>query len=102
LRATGSDPVQNYDQGPQNYANDGSNTSQDEESHLSSPKDKGTAILLVMFLGFLGVHRFYVGKVGTGILMLITLGGVGIWALIDFIMILNNNFKDNNGFVLNI
>ncbi|MDR2352134.1 MAG: TM2 domain-containing protein [Deltaproteobacteria bacterium] len=59
-------------------------------------------MLLVMFLGFLGVHRFYVGKVGTGILMLITLGGVGIWALIDFIMILNNNFKDNNGFVLNI
>jgi TM2 domain-containing membrane protein YozV len=55
-----------------------------------------------MFLGFLGVHRFYVGKVGTGILMLITLGGVGIWALIDFIMILSNNFKDNNGFVLNI
>ncbi|MCH8981163.1 TM2 domain-containing protein [candidate division KSB1 bacterium] len=40
------------------------------------------------------LHRFYVGKIGTGILQLITLGGLGIWALVDFIMIVTGNFKD--------
>ena len=46
--------------------------------------DKGfvPALLLCFFFGFLGVHRFYVGKIGTGLLMLITFGGFGIWALI--------------------
>ena len=55
-------------------------------------------LLLCFFLGGLGVHRFYVGKVGTGILMLITLGGLTIWTLIDFIMIVTGNFKDKQGF----
>lgn len=47
-----------------------------------------TALLLCIFLGIFGAHRFYAGKIGTGILMLITGGGVGIWVLIDLIMIL--------------
>jgi TM2 domain-containing membrane protein YozV len=55
------------------------------------------ALLLCFFLGALGVHRFYVGKVGTGILQLLTLGGLGIWVLIDFIMILIGKFDDKNG-----
>lgn len=65
-----------------------------------SDKSKGTAALLCFFLGNLGVHRFYVGKVGTGIVMLLTLGCVGVWTLIDFIIILCGNFKDKYGLTL--
>jgi hypothetical protein len=63
----------------------------------SSPKSKTATALLALFLGGLGVHRFYVGKVGTGILMLFTLGGLGLWVLIDFIIILCGNFTDSEG-----
>jgi TM2 domain-containing membrane protein YozV len=56
------------------------------------------ALLLCFFLGFLGVHRFYVGKVGTAILQIVTLGGFfGIWVLIDLIMILIGKFTDKEG-----
>ncbi len=57
-------------------------------------------LLLCLFLGALGVHRFYVGKIGTGILMLVTLGGMGIWALIDLILIAVGSFKDKNGLMI--
>ena len=55
------------------------------------------AMLLCFFFGFLGVHRFYVGKIGTGILQLLTFGGLGIWAFIDFIMIVVSAFTDAEG-----
>ena len=55
------------------------------------------AFLLCFFLGSLGIHRFYVGKIGTGILWLITLGFVGIGVLVDLIMMLMGKFKDKNG-----
>ena len=59
-----------------------------------SPKSYVATVLLAFFLGNLGIHRFYVGKIGTGILMLITLGGFGIWYIIDFVMIVCSKFKD--------
>ena len=62
-----------------------------------SPKSRLAALLLCFFLGALGVHRFYVGKIGTGILMLLTLGGFGIWMLIDLIFIVAGIFKDKEG-----
>lgn len=55
------------------------------------------AFLICLFLGGLGIHRFYVGKVGTGVLQLLTLGGLGIWALIDLIMIVLGAFTDKEG-----
>ncbi len=64
---------------------------------MKSEKDWLATLLLCLFLGGLGVHRFYAGKIGTGILQLITLGGCGIWSLIDLIMILTGNFKDGQG-----
>lgn len=55
------------------------------------------AALLCFLFGFFGVHRFYVGKIGTGVLQFLTLGGLGIWALIDFIMIVVGGFTDKQG-----
>ena len=65
-----------------------------------SPKSRLIVTLLAWFLGVLGVHRFYLGKIGTGILMLVTLGGLGIWALIDFIMAIAGMMKDKDGKVI--
>jgi len=63
----------------------------------------GIVLLLVCwFLGYLGVHRFMVGKVGTGILWLCTLGFMGFGVLVDLIMILIGSFKDKEGKVVKL
>jgi TM2 domain-containing membrane protein YozV len=67
------------------------------ETSNISPKSRVVALLFCLFLGVIGVHRFYVGKIGTGILMVLTLGGLGIWALIDLILIAAGSFRDKEG-----
>ncbi len=64
---------------------------------MQSDKNWLVTLLLCLFVGAIGVHRFYAGKIGTGILQLITLGGCGIWTIIDLIMIITGNFKDKDG-----
>lgn len=59
-----------------------------------SKKSKTAALLLCIFLGYLGVHRFYVGKIGTGVLYLLTGGLVGIGWIVDIITIAAGSFKD--------
>ena len=62
-----------------------------------STKDWLVTLLLCFFVGCFGIHRFYVGKTGTGIIQLITCGGCGVWTLIDFIVICMGNFTDSEG-----
>ena len=62
-----------------------------------SPKSRLATTLLAWFLGEFGIHRFYLGKIGTGIVMLLTFGGLGIWALIDFIYAVSGNMRDTEG-----
>ncbi len=62
-----------------------------------SPKSRLATTLLAWFLGQFGAHRFYLGKIGTAIAMLLTMGGLGIWALIDFIYAVTGNMKDKDG-----
>ena len=65
-----------------------------------SPKSWLATLLLSIFLGELGIDRFYLGKVGTGILKLITLGGFGIWWIIDIILTIAGAATDKQGLVV--
>lgn len=76
------------------------NTNQNAGMPMHSQKSKVVALLLCLFLGGLGIHRFYVGKIGTGILYLLTCGFFGIGAIIDLILIAVGSFKDKYGYPL--
>ena len=67
---------------------------------MQSEKSRLATVLLCFFFGTIGVHRFYVGKVGSGIAQIFTLGGLGIWTLIDLIFILSGRFEDKSGAVI--
>lgn len=62
-----------------------------------SPRSRVVAFLLCLLIGYFGVHRFYAGKIGTGILMILTLGGLGIWYVADLILIIFGSFRDKEG-----
>jgi TM2 domain-containing membrane protein YozV len=55
------------------------------------------AVLLCWILGVFGAHRFYLGRTGSGVLMLLTIGGLGIWYLIDLILVIVGQMRDSNG-----
>lgn len=67
---------------------------------LFSDKSYMTALLLSIFLGVLGIDRFYMGYTGLGVLKLVTAGGCGVWALIDLINIATKKMTDSDGLPL--
>ena len=69
----------------------------DATTSAAGNKSKTTAILLCLFLGGIGVHRFYLGYTLFGVIQLLTLGGLGIWALIDLVRIITGSIKDSEG-----
>lgn len=66
-------------------------------SEAVSDRSRGVALGLAALLGVLGVHRFYVGKLGTGALMFLTGGGAGLWWIIDLVKISTGEFRDADG-----
>jgi TM2 domain-containing membrane protein YozV len=75
--------------------------------HCGAPNTESTkrilpAALLCFFFGLLGFHRFYVGKIGTGILQLLTGGGFVVWTVYDFVLIILGGFTDKQGNKINL
>lgn len=61
-----------------------------------SERSRGVALALAVFGGFLGLHRFYAGKIGTGIAQICTLGGLGVWWFYDLVLVATGEFRDMN------
>ncbi|MEG1257258.1 TM2 domain-containing protein [Clostridium sp.] len=92
----------NYDKnaGKDEFLDDNNFISKDIDEEIYSVKSWSATLVLCILLGFIGFHRFYVGKAGTAILMLFTLGGFGIWILVDVVTIIINNFTDEDGKII--
>jgi len=78
-----------------------------ESTHIAASQNQFNpewiiTLVLVALLGYFGIHRFYNGKIGTGILMIVTFGGLGIWVLIDIIMIVLGKFTTKQGKLITI
>ena len=69
----------------------------DFSAYESSPRSRGVALVLAVTLGVFGGHRFYAGRTGSAVAMLCTLGGLGLWALYDMILIAGGDFIDGEG-----
>src|SRR5215210_5654738 len=69
----------------------------DSSSDLPSDKSRGVALALATVLGPFGGHRFYVNKTGTGALMALTIGGLGLWWIYDLILVASGSFRDAEG-----
>ena len=67
------------------------------EAHMVSDRSRTVALLLLIFLGVFGAHRFYVGKIGSGILYIFTAAIFGFGWIYDFVTILLGSFRDSRG-----
>lgn len=63
-------------------------------------KDWLLTLLLCLFLGWFGAHRFYTGHILIGVIQLLTFGGCGVWTIVDLVLILTDNYRDANGYPL--
>lgn len=73
------------------------NNSDEAKQYAGGGKSQLAALLLVIFVGGIGIHRFYLGYTAIGIIQLLTLGGLGIWSLIDLIRIITGDLTPKNG-----
>jgi TM2 domain-containing membrane protein YozV len=78
----------------------GATAAEPDISTVPRPSAFYPTFYLGLFLGVFGVHRFYLAKIGTGILQLVTFGGLGVWWLVDMITILLGKFRDKKGAVI--
>ena len=96
-------PVCGANQNPQPIIEQPMNQNQNQNQYQNQAPIKEDSnrwlitLLLCWFLGYLGVHRFYTGHIGIGVVQLLTAGGCGIWVIVDLIMIISGSFKDSDG-----